>query len=253
MAAVAARVSVDAPAPGAASTRERPARAPRTRRCTVWAPGARSATSLVAMARRAPVLMRRTRTIFALAGASNFTTIPLPRAVPRRTRRATRRLRAVVDADRASGGPGAWSTIGAGAGAWMTTGGGAGAWDGVPLPVRVNVCGPLSALPATVRVAVRTPVACGVKPTPIVQLAPGAVSVAQPLAATEKSPASVPPIAAEVTLSGAVPWLASVTFAVGLAEPTCRPLNVSALLSGTTNGAAAGGPARGLPWTRDKA
>jgi len=63
----------------------------------------------------------------------------------------------------------------------------------VPAPEKLTACGPLLVLPAMNSVAVRIPVASGVKITWMVQLVPAATVGPQELL-SEKSPPSVPPI-----------------------------------------------------------
>src|SRR5215471_15465112 len=71
--------------------------------------------------------------------------------------------------------------------------------DAVPVPFRVTLCGDGAALSVTLRVAVRTPVAAGVKVTWMMHVfpGPGAAATTNPLvhvvpAAVAKSPAFVP-------------------------------------------------------------
>src|SRR5438270_7738087 len=85
------------------------------------------------------------------------------------------------------------------------------------------LCGAPAALSVTANVAVRRPVAAGVKVTPTVQVPPGGteapvqVSVA---AGTAKSPALAPTGASAVMASGARPVLVTVAVRVALVAPT---------------------------------
>src|SRR2546427_358674 len=98
----------------------------------------------------------------------------------------------------------------------------------MPVPVRVIVCGLPGASSTMFSVALRIPVASGVKLTLIVQLAPGATEPA-PLgqvlpAAKAKSAACAPVMVMLVRFSGASPLLVSVTFCAALVVPTrCSP------------------------------
>src|SRR5947209_2807696 len=94
----------------------------------------------------------------------------------------------------------------------------------MPVPVRVIVCGLPGASSTMFSVALRIPVASGVKLTLIVQLAPGATEPA-PLgqvlpAAKAKSAACAPVMVMLVRFSGASPLLVSVTFCAALVVPT---------------------------------
>ena len=81
--------------------------------------------------------------------------------------------------------------------------------DAVPVPERGTVCGLPAALSATVRAAVRFPVAAGLKLTLIVQLAPAATLDPQ-LLVWAKSLALAPEIAMLLTLKAALPELVRV-------------------------------------------
>jgi hypothetical protein len=76
----------------------------------------------------------------------------------------------------------------------------------VPVPVKVNICGEFEALSAKLRVAVRVPVASGVKVNMYVQLAPAA-SVLGHVCVAVKSEALVPPSVALLISSDAPPGL----------------------------------------------
>src|SRR5207302_1207676 len=94
----------------------------------------------------------------------------------------------------------------------------------MPVPVRVIVCGLPGASSTMFSVALRIPVASGVKLTLIVQLAPGATEPA-PLgqvlpAAKAKSAACAPVMVMLVRFSGAPPLFVRVTFCAGLVVPT---------------------------------
>src|SRR2546426_570206 len=98
----------------------------------------------------------------------------------------------------------------------------------MPVPARDPDWGLPAASSVMFTAAARTPVASGVKPTLIVQLAPGATEpapVGQVLpAAKAKSAACAPVIVMLVRLRGAPPLLVSVTFCAGLVVPTrCLP------------------------------
>jgi hypothetical protein len=80
----------------------------------------------------------------------------------------------------------------------------------VPVPERLTVCGLPVASSATLREALRVPVAAGLKVTLIVQLAPAATLDPQVLVWV-KSPALVPETETLVTLSDALPVLVRVT------------------------------------------
>lgn len=72
--------------------------------------------------------------------------------------------------------------------------------EAVPVPLRVAACGLLPAVSTKVMVAVRVPVAVGVKMTPIEQEAFGCkLEVRHPLVLMAKSPAFVPEIVTELT------------------------------------------------------
>src|SRR5947209_3370950 len=98
----------------------------------------------------------------------------------------------------------------------------------MPVPVRVIVCGLPEASSTMFSVALRIPVASGVKLTLIVQLAPGATEPA-PLgqvlpAAKAKSAACAPVMVMLVRFSGALPLLVRVTVCAALVVPTrCLP------------------------------
>src|SRR3989454_3839805 len=98
----------------------------------------------------------------------------------------------------------------------------------MPVPVRVIVCGLPGASSTMFSMALRIPVASGVKLTLIVQLAPGATEPA-PLgqvlpAAKAKSAACAPVMVMLVRFSGAPPLLVSVTFCAALVVPMrCSP------------------------------
>src|SRR3989454_10060903 len=93
----------------------------------------------------------------------------------------------------------------------------------MPVPVRVIVCGLPEASSTMFSVALRIPVASGVKLTLIVQLAPGATEpapVGQVLSAVmPKSAACAPVMVMLVRFSGAPPLLVSVTLCAGLVVP----------------------------------
>src|SRR5438128_578614 len=98
----------------------------------------------------------------------------------------------------------------------------------MPVPARDTDCGLPAASSVMFTAAARTPVASGVKPTLIVQLAPGATEpapVGQVLpAAKAKSAACAPVMVMLVRFSGAPPLLVSVTFCAALVVPTrCLP------------------------------
>src|SRR3989441_1955309 len=99
----------------------------------------------------------------------------------------------------------------------------------MPVPVRVIVCGLPEASSTMFSVALRIPVASGVKLTLIVQLAPGATEpapVGQVLSAVmPKSAACAPVMVMLVRFSGAPPLLVSVTFCAALVVARrCLPL-----------------------------
>src|SRR2546427_8218873 len=98
----------------------------------------------------------------------------------------------------------------------------------MPIPASDTDCGLPGASSVMVTVAVRAPVAAGVKLMLIVQLAPGATEPAQVgqvlSAAKAKSAACAPVMVMLVRFSGAPPLLVSVTFCAGLVVPTrCSP------------------------------
>ncbi len=90
-----------------------------------------------------------------------------------------------------------------------------------PVPERLTVWGLPLALSAMRRVAVRAPLAEGVKVTLTVQLPPAATELPQVLV-WAKSPALVPVKARLVTLKAALPELVRVTVCAVLVEPTAR-------------------------------
>src|SRR3989442_4373802 len=94
----------------------------------------------------------------------------------------------------------------------------------MPMPVSDTDCGLLGASSVMVTVAVRAPMAAGVKLMLIVQLAPGATEpapVGQVLpAAKAKSAACAPVMVMLVRFSGVPPLLVSVRFCAALVVPT---------------------------------
>src|SRR5580698_259575 len=94
-----------------------------------------------------------------------------------------------------------------------------------PVPCRVMVWVPLTALSVMVMVAVRVPPAVGLNVAPIAQFAPPATEAPQVLVTT-KSPALAPDTAMLDTVNAAPPLLVSVTDCPALVEPTTWPLKV---------------------------
>src|SRR5437870_535657 len=94
----------------------------------------------------------------------------------------------------------------------------------MPVPARDTDCGLPAASSVMFTAAARAPGAAGVKPTLIMQLAPGATEpapVGQVLpAAKAKSAACAPVMVMLVRFSGAPPLLVSVTFCAALVVPT---------------------------------
>jgi hypothetical protein len=105
-----------------------------------------------------------------------------------------------------------------------------------PVPARLTVCGLFAALSAIVRLAVRLPVAVGVKVTLIVQLAPVATLDPQ-LLACAKSPGFVPATAIEEIVRATLPLLVSVTGCEALGVPTAWLLKVKLLAETPATGA----------------
>jgi hypothetical protein len=95
-----------------------------------------------------------------------------------------------------------------------------------PVPVSATVTATPAALLPIVRVAVRAPVAPGVKATLTVQVAPGATAAAQPAAV--KSAAFAPPTVSPVMFSGLLPGLDTVTVWAAEVLPTSWSANVRA-------------------------
>jgi hypothetical protein len=89
----------------------------------------------------------------------------------------------------------------------------------VPVPVRLTVWGLLATLSVRVTVAVRAPLAAGVKVTLIVQLVPAATELPHVLVSA-KSLALAPVTARLVTLKAALPVLLKVTVCAALITPT---------------------------------
>ncbi len=117
----------------------------------------------------------------------------------------------------------------------------AGCGVAVPVPESASEALPLLALLAKVRVALRLPVAAGVKPSTSVQLAPAATGEAVlQVPPRVKSPAPVPLRASPVKFSAAVPLLVTVTNWVAPAVPTaCDPkLRLVALIDKVGTGTA---------------
>jgi hypothetical protein len=110
----------------------------------------------------------------------------------------------------------------------------------VPVPERVTVCGLFAALSLIERVAVRFPVADGVKVTLTVQVPLGVtVAPVQVAALLAKSPAFVPPIVTVEMVRLAVPELVTVSVWGALVVPTfCAP-NVRLVEERLTEGAPA--------------
>lgn len=92
----------------------------------------------------------------------------------------------------------------------------------VPVPDNATLCGLPVALSAIVTLALRLPVAEGVKVTPIAQLLPAAsvLGLIGHVFVWAKSPAFVPPTPMLVMVSGAAPLLVSVTDCAALVVPT---------------------------------
>jgi hypothetical protein len=88
-----------------------------------------------------------------------------------------------------------------------------------PVPVRLMVCGLPAALSVIVTLAVRLPLAVGVKVTLMVQLAPVARELPHVFVCT-KSPLLVPVIAMLVRLTAVLPVLAKVTAWAVVVVPT---------------------------------
>jgi len=95
----------------------------------------------------------------------------------------------------------------------------AGAGGAVPVPLNPTLCGLPLALSVTFKLAVRIPVAVGVKLTLMVQLAPAAIvlGLSGQVFAWPKSLALVPLIPIPLIVSGAVPLFVRVTVCVPLA------------------------------------
>jgi len=89
----------------------------------------------------------------------------------------------------------------------------------VPVPLSVNACGLPAALSETCTLAARGPVALGEKVTVIEQVAFTASDAGQ-LLVWPKSAPSVPPVAMDAIVSGAVPELRSVDDCEALVVPT---------------------------------
>jgi hypothetical protein len=83
----------------------------------------------------------------------------------------------------------------------------------IPVPLRATVCGPPGASSAMLTLAVRLPVALGVNVMEMVQLAPTAsvLGASGQVFVCAKSPAFAPPTPTELSVSGAVPELVTVT------------------------------------------
>lgn len=108
-----------------------------------------------------------------------------------------------------------------------------------PVPLRLMLCGLSEASSVTETLALRAPVADGVKVTEIVHEPPGA-SVAGASRHADVSPKSegfVPVTAIALIESGAPPEFVSVTFCVGLVVPTTCPANVRLVGDSVTAGA----------------
>jgi hypothetical protein len=93
----------------------------------------------------------------------------------------------------------------------------------LPLPLSGTVCGLPGALSVTERLALRLPVALGLKLTEIEQLAPGARVEGESgqVFVCAKSPASAPVIPIELIVSAPLPELVRVTLCAELVVPTC--------------------------------
>ena len=92
----------------------------------------------------------------------------------------------------------------------------------VPVPVRLTVCGLEVALSVTISVPVAVPSASGVKETEMMQLAPGARVLPQPLV-SEKTPLA----AMLERVSMPVPVFWSVTACEALVDPVACAAKVS--------------------------
>src|SRR5947208_940000 len=94
----------------------------------------------------------------------------------------------------------------------------AGAGGSVPVPLKTTLCGLPLALSVMFRLAVRLPVAVGVKLTLMVQLAPTAIvlGLSGQIFAWPKSLAFVPVIPMLLIISGALPLFVTVTVCVPL-------------------------------------
>jgi hypothetical protein len=95
-----------------------------------------------------------------------------------------------------------------------------------PVPVRATACGLLPALSVNRRVAVRVPLAVGLKTTAAVHWLPAARVEPQELDATAKSPAFVPEIATLLIVMAEADEFESVANCEELLDPTVVEANV---------------------------